>query len=111
MALRPPSAYSGSIGLRTAPTNDFGIDPLEHEIAAEKASALGRAGEKAEAALLNLRSLHPDAPEHGEALRMAARAVHAYFIQLELILRHRSHMAATMCPTGGAILDNRWRRA
>ncbi len=84
MALRPTSAYSGSIGLRTAPTNDFGIDPLEHEIAAEKASALGRAGEKAEAALLHLRSLHPDAPDYGEALRTAARAVHAYFIQREL---------------------------
>lgn len=76
MALRPPSAYSAS--------SRSVLDPLDHEIAGEKAAALGRAGDKAARALASLRALRPQAPERAAVLREAARAVHAYFIQREL---------------------------
>jgi hypothetical protein len=76
MSLRAPQHYGPSA------TSDF--NPLDHEIAAEKAAALGRAGWKVEQTLAKLR-------QHGEnqelrtfLLRDAAEAVHAYFIQREL---------------------------
>ena len=63
---------------------DSGLDLLGHEILAEKAAALGRAGEKARVALARLNA-HPDGAEGREALlKAAAEAVHAYFIQREL---------------------------
>jgi hypothetical protein len=63
---------------------DSGLDLLGHEILAEKAAALGRAGEKARLALAKLRE-HPKGTEGREALlKQAAEAVHAYFIQREL---------------------------
>jgi hypothetical protein len=63
---------------------DTGLDLLGHEILAEKAAALGRAGEKAGVALAKLKA-HPDSKEGREALLKAtAEAVHAYFIQREL---------------------------
>lgn len=63
---------------------DSGLDLLGHEILAEKAAALGKAGEKARLALAGLKA-HPDGAEGREALlKAAAEAVHAYFIQREL---------------------------
>ncbi len=63
---------------------DTGLDLLGHEILAEKAAALGKAGEKARLALADLRD-HPPGSEAREAkLKTAAAAVHAYFIQREL---------------------------
>ena len=64
-----------------------GLQPIEHEIAGEMASALGRAGDAAAHALAALNE--PVAQVVGSAarevgVRAAARAVHAYFIQREL---------------------------
>lgn len=57
---------------------------LDADILAEKASALGRAGEKVEKALASLRNLDRAAPERSQVLLAAADAVHGYFIQREL---------------------------
>ncbi len=63
---------------------DSGLDLLGHEILAEKAAALGRAGEKARVALARLKA-HPAGAEGREVLlKASAEAVHAYFIQREL---------------------------
>lgn len=63
---------------------DSGVDLLSHEIMAEKAAALGKAGEKARVALAKLKA-HAEGGEDREALlKTAAEAVHAYFIQREL---------------------------
>jgi hypothetical protein len=63
---------------------DSGLDLLGHEILAEKAAALGKAGEKARITLAKLKE-HPNgAVERDAALKAAAEAVHAYFIQREL---------------------------
>ncbi len=81
--LRPPSLSTAGLPA----TGDLGAalyDALGHEIMQEKAAALGRAGDKAAAALARFRAAAADAPER-PALRMeAARAVHAWFIQREL---------------------------
>lgn len=78
MALRPPSQYSGSARL---------ADPLgflDYEIAAEKASALGRSGHKVERTLAALKAFEGTKEERRALLRDAAEAVYAYFIQREL---------------------------
>ena len=81
MSLQPPSQYAVSaLGGR-------GNDPLgvlDHEIAAEKASALGRAGERVEKSLLLLEREPNDAADRPQLLKDAANAVYAYFIQREL---------------------------
>ena len=71
---------------------DSGLDLLGHEILAEKAATLGKAGEKARIALARLKE-HPRESDGREALlKAAAQAVHAYFIQRELcgLRRHES---------------------
>jgi hypothetical protein len=88
MSPRPPSHPPG------ASLSDVLFDALGHEILAEKASALGRAGEKAESALARLKAHagapadSPPAPGHDSLrkalLKEAAEAVHAFFIQREL---------------------------
>jgi hypothetical protein len=95
MSLRPPSNSSGNS------VSEVLFDALGHEILAEKAAALGRAGAQAELCLVRLRAHAPDAGtesagEH-EALRKkllkeAADAVYAWFIQRELcgLRRHDS---------------------
>lgn len=88
MSLRPPNNPSA------ASLSDVLFDALGHEILAEKASALGRAGEKVEAALARL-GAHMDGQPDGRAvadhdsrrkalLKEAADAVYAFFIQREL---------------------------
>jgi hypothetical protein len=90
MTVRPPSSFG-----KTSSLSDVLFDALGHEILAEKASALGRAGEKVETTLARL-SAHvegrPDdrgaAHEHDSRrkalLKEAADAVYAFFIQREL---------------------------
>jgi hypothetical protein len=63
---------------------DSGLDLLGHEILAEKAAALGRAGRKVEASLARLREHDGDEALRAPLLKAAAEAVHAYFIQREL---------------------------
>jgi hypothetical protein len=63
---------------------DSGLDLLGHEILAEKAAALGRAGEKVRMTLARLKAHSEDAEGRETALKAAAEAVHAYFIQREL---------------------------
>jgi hypothetical protein len=89
MTVRPPSSFG-----KTSALSDVLFDALGHEILAEKASALGRAGEKVEAALARL-GAHMDGQPDGRAasghdsrrkalLKEAADAVYAFFIQREL---------------------------
>jgi hypothetical protein len=76
MTLRLPSGQGGARA-RT------GVDVLDYELAGEMAVALGRAGAAAEAALAALNACGSGDVGRPEALRAAARAVHAYFIQRE----------------------------
>ncbi|MAW88615.1 MAG: hypothetical protein CMJ42_19010 [Phyllobacteriaceae bacterium] len=66
-----------------------GDDPLaaafQYEAAADMAVSLGMAGRRVEAALAALRRTARDDPSRPDRLKDAARAVHAYFIQRELI--------------------------
>jgi len=83
---------------------DSGLDLLGHEILAEKAAALGKAGEKARLALEALKS-HPRGAEGREAiLKAAAQAVHAYFIQRELCGFRRHEAVIREYEIPGAVL-------
>ncbi|TPM25075.1 DUF6665 family protein [Mesorhizobium sp. B2-3-5] len=77
MSLRPPSHLAGASAAEVA------FDALGHEILAEKAAALGRAGRRVEETLGRLRD-NADEQLRPRLLREAAVAVHAYFIQREL---------------------------
>lgn len=57
---------------------------LDYEIAAEKASSLGRAGDAVANTLAKLRASDGTSPERAALLKAAAAAVWAYFIQREL---------------------------
>ena len=85
MTLRAPARYG------TSGADQLGPHPLEIEIAAEKAAALGRSGERVEQTLARLRALDRDAPERPASLRAAVDAVYAYFIQRELCGMRRHH--------------------
>ncbi|TDK39485.1 hypothetical protein E2F50_05065 [Rhizobium deserti] len=83
MAIRPPQAFHAS---RTA---ESGLGILEHELAAERASALGRHGQKLEASLARLRQWSAEGGQEDEATRLAlvhdaADALWALFIQREV---------------------------
>lgn len=77
MALRPPWGSGGIDPMRT------GIGVLDYEIAGEMASSLGRAGERVATTLAAL-SVMGEGNDRAAALRAAADAVYAYFIQREL---------------------------
>lgn len=68
-----------------------GLNPVDYEIAGEKASALGRAGERVEKTLSILARLEAGSSERETALKAASDAVYAYFIQRELcgLRRHQ----------------------
>ena len=85
MTLRPPTRY-GAPGAA-----QFGPNPLEIEIAAEKAAALGRSGDRVEQTLARLGALDRHSPERAATLREAVDAVYAYFIQRELCGMRRHH--------------------
>ncbi|ESX22357.1 hypothetical protein NKI32_01840 [Mesorhizobium sp. M0761] len=84
MSLHPPS-----LGASAA---EAAFDALGHEILAEKAAALGRAGQRVEETLAKLRQNNDDEEQRPRLLKEAAAAVHAYFIQRELcgLRRHES---------------------
>ncbi len=84
MSLRPPDLTGG----RSA---ESGLDVLGYEIMAEKASALGRAGRQVEICLEKLRAHDRGSEGRTAALKDAAEAFYAYFIQRELcgLRRHQ----------------------
>lgn len=90
MTLRPPSRYSAS-ALSGAGMSGGSANPLDHEIVAEKAAALGRAGDRVERTLRRLEEAGRDAPSREVLLKDAADAVYAYFIQRELCGLRRHH--------------------
>ncbi|PBB92744.1 hypothetical protein CK215_08035 [Mesorhizobium sp. WSM3864] len=77
MSVRMPSNFGRSGAQESA------LDLLGHEILAEKAAALGRAGQRVEEALTKLRE-NGEGRDRNRLLKEAAAAVHAYFIQREL---------------------------
>lgn len=88
MSLRLPGTLSAA---RPAPAPEGAFDALGHEIMAEKAAALGRAGDRAAECLRALRECEAGTPGRADALRTAAQAVHAWFIQREIcgLRRHQ----------------------
>jgi hypothetical protein len=66
-------------------------DAFQHEILAEKAASLGRAGDNAARAMARLHACEKGSPERPAALKEAAGAVHAWFIQREIcgLRRHQ----------------------
>ena len=76
--LRPPGLLASPIGPET------GLSVLEHEMLAEKAASLGRAGDKAARDVARLKSCSADSPERPALLKAAAASVHGFFIQREL---------------------------
>ncbi|MHB2264092.1 DUF6665 family protein [Aliihoeflea sp. PC F10.4] len=85
MALRLP----GQGGARV----QTGLDTLDYELAGEMASSLGRAGLRVAETLAALKA-HETRDEERIVLRKAAAdAVHAYFIQRELVGLRRHHDA------------------
>jgi len=85
MAVRMPSNFGSSSA------QDSALDLLGHEILAEKAAALGRAGQRVELTLARLRE-EGEGEQRPRLLKQAAEAVHAYFIQRELcgLRRHEA---------------------
>lgn len=77
MSLRLPQ----DLGSSFAP--DRANDAFNHEVLAEKAASLGRAGKKLAAKLAELREANSDA-DRAPLIREAAEAAHSYFIQREL---------------------------
>ncbi|RWB68580.1 MAG: hypothetical protein EOQ50_29025 [Mesorhizobium sp.] len=77
MSVRMPTNFGRSGAQESA------LDLLGHEILAEKAAALGRAGQRVEETLAKLRD-HGESEHRNRLLKEAAAAVHAYFIQREL---------------------------
>lgn len=75
-SVRPPSILSN----RSEQT----LNVLEYEFLAEKAAALGRAGERVGEALAKLYAHEGDAEQRRMLVKAAADAVYAYFIQREL---------------------------
>ena len=76
MSLRPPVSY-----LENA-TGKSPLNVLEYELMAERADSLGRAGQRAEAALLKLGEASE--ADREDLLDAAARDVYALFIQREI---------------------------
>ncbi|TIV75390.1 MAG: hypothetical protein E5V93_14080 [Mesorhizobium sp.] len=77
MSVRMPTNFGRSGAQESA------LDLLGHEILAEKAAALGRAGQRVEETLARLRD-GGESEHRNRLLKEAAAAVHAYFIQREL---------------------------
>jgi len=78
MSLRPPARFSAATLAESMQS------ALDYEIAAEKANALGRAGDAVAQTMARLRAFEGEAGERVILLRQAADAVWAYFIQREL---------------------------
>lgn len=78
MGLRPPARFSAATLAESMQS------ALDYEIAGEKASSLGRAGDAVQQTLARLRAFDGEAHERAVLLKAAAEAVWAYFIQREL---------------------------
>ena len=78
MTVRPPSIFTA------VNPRDAALDALGHEIAGEKASALGRAGGRVEETLQRLQQ-NEEPSLRATLVQEAADAVYAYFIQRELM--------------------------
>lgn len=76
MSLRPPSHY------QQEQTGKSALGVLEYEMMAERADSLGRAGQKAEAALDRLRQATDETRD--DLIDAAAVEVYALFIQREI---------------------------
>lgn len=85
MALRLPG--QGGARIQT------GLDTLDYELAGEMASSLGRAGDRVARAMAALNAHQTRDAERALLVKAAAAAVHAYFIQRELIGLRRHHDA------------------
>ncbi|MEW9836792.1 DUF6665 family protein [Mesorhizobium marinum] len=92
---------------------DSGLDLLGHEIMAEKAAALGKAGEKARAALVALKDGPGEGDDREALLLAAADAVQAYFIQRELcgFRRHEAIIREYAIPKAVLVRLGAGRRA
>jgi hypothetical protein len=78
MSVRPPNLQA----LRRR--SDYLIDPMQAEILAEKAAALGHHGRQVERALQALRTFEGDPEERLALVKHAAREVWAFLVQREL---------------------------
>jgi len=76
MSLRPPSHYQQNASGKSP------LNVLEYELMAERADTLGRAGLRAEAALLRLKDATPETRD--DLTDAAAVEVYALFIQREI---------------------------
>jgi len=76
MSLRPPSHYQQNASGKSP------LNVLEYELMAERADSLGRAGLRAEAALLRLKDATPETRD--DLTDAAAVEVYALFIQREI---------------------------
>jgi len=80
MSLRLPQNLNGGLRFET------GASVLDHEIAGEKAAALGRAGDAVEKALARLADPEALAAEgRDQLLKVAADAVWSFFVQREVM--------------------------
>ena len=90
MSMLPPEALAARVMRET------GVNLLENEILAEKASSLGHHGRLVERSLAALRAFDPatgSAEDRLELVRTAARHVWAFFVQRELCgLRDQKQM-------------------
>lgn len=78
MSLRPSGSTSA------ASFAEISFDALGYEILAEKAASLGRAGERAETCLKQLKEYRDEAGDRAALVKQTADAVYAWFIQREL---------------------------
>jgi len=97
MTVRPPRS------IMPKDVVSAGFNVFEHEVAEEKISALAEAGKKAEKAMAALHAFdeQPNENEDRQQLvRMAARAVWAWFIQRELcgLRNHRPVIQSLRIP-------------
>ena len=84
MAIRAPKNLAGRFLDAEAKS------PLEHEIASEQASALGRSGRQVAACLKAYRRAVASGEDHEKELNQAVDAVYSFLIQRELLgLRDR----------------------
>lgn len=96
MSLRPPVSHVENA------TGKSPINVFEYELMAERADSLGRAGQRAEAALLQLQQASPD--QRDSLIERAAEEVYALFIQREICgLRNGSEVIARYRIPGAVI--------
>lgn len=92
--MRPMSSLRMPQSLIRRLRPETGEAVLRYELMEEQASSLGRAGKKVETTLAALRE-HPGGEGRAQALKAAADAVWAFFVQREVMgLRDRAYIVA-----------------